>query len=416
MPADFDHRMFGLVRATTLLAMFVALPCAFAFTSAPPAAPPPAPAPRVEAPPPSPSPASPESARAKALTATARYLAGLPGGQGSRWSAMEERPEWRRFAKEMDELRALQGDRRMSKVKPWAEENLAGARKDTESVLYPFGGPDVVYPLALFPDAKTYVLVGLESCGKELDLGPLSPQENARVLDDILNLVRPFYQESYFITKDMEAELHSRGVLPVLMLFLAGEGASLVEASPATLDPTGKLVRLPAGSAVPKGSARGLAIDFVKSPQGPVQTLIYFSQDLGDKGLAKRPEFVTFLKSQPRPATFLKAASYLLWNHDFSTLRSLVLEESLVVLEDDSGIPYRYFKADTWEVRLFGCYVDPVETFKRNHQPELTKAYGSEGKVPALQFGMGYNRKPARCNLQLALRRAPPQAREPVSK
>ena len=407
MPDDFEHWRLGMGRATAALAMLTALACAFACTSAPPPAPPPPPAPRVKIPPLPPPPASPDSARSKDLTAAARYLAGLSGGPGSRLSAMEERAEWKRFAKEMDGLRALQADRRMSKMKPWANVNLADARKGTESVIYPFGGPDTVYPVALFPDAKTYVLVGLESCGRELDICTLPPQETAHMLEDILKLVRPFYQGSYFITKDMQADLHRRGVFPVLMLFLAGEGASLVEVSPATLDQMGKLERLSPGSTVPRGSVRGLAIDFVKSPQAPIQTLVYFAQDLSNEGLARRSDFMAFLKSQSRPATFLKAASYLLWDRDFSTLRSLVLDRSLVVLEDDSGIPYRYFRTDTWEVKLFGRYIGPVETFKKNRQPELMRAYGNVGAVPVLRFGMGYNRQPTRCNLQLALRRVP---------
>lgn len=407
MPQTFNHLRLGAIRAAAVLAILAALACATACSSAPPAPPSP---PKVTVPPPPPAPSATESARSKDLTAAASYLAGLAGVPGSPQSAMQDRPEWKRFAKEMGELRAIQTDRRMSKVKPWAETNLAGARKGAESVLYPFGGPDAVYPVALFPGAKTYVLVGLESCGKEIDLGTLSAQETVRVLDEILELVRPFYKESYFITKDMQAELHGRGVFPVLMLFLAGEGASLVDASPATLEPSGKLVRLPVGSTIPKGSVRGLAIDFVKSPKAPVQTLLYFSQDLGDGGLAKHPEFVAFLQSQPYPVTFLKAASYLMWNRDFSTLRSLVLDRSLAVLEDDSGVPFRYFKADIWEVKLFGRYINPVDSFKNSHQPELTRAYGDAGAVPALEFGMGYHRQPARCNLQLALRRAPSQA------
>lgn len=394
------------VRAASTLALVMTLACGVACTSSPAPPPPTPPPPQAVQAPPGPPAAPTESARSKQLTAEARWLAGLPGEPGAPVTAMEASPDWKKFAKEMDDLRSIQETKRMAKLKPWADVTLADARRVSESLLYPFGGPDAVYPTTLFPAAKTYVLVGLESCGKEIDPRSLSPKEVAQLLDYVLPLVKPFYQASYFITKDMEAELHGMGVCPVLMLFLAGQGASIVEVCPATLDESGKLSRLAPGTAIPKGSVRGLAVDFVSAPGAPVRTILYFSQNLADDGLAKHPEFVTFLGAQPKPSTYLKAASYLLWNRDFKTLRDLLLDKSLAVLEDDSGVPYRYFKSDVWDVKLFGHYVEPVNPFQRSRQADLAKAYEDPRSIRTLDFGLGYHRQPARCNLQFAIRKS----------
>ena len=73
--------------------------------------------------------------------------------------------------------------------------------------------------------------------------------------------------------------------------------------------------------------------------------------------------------------TFVKAGSYLLHWNSFSTLRDLILDKSLFVLQDDTAVPYRFFKSGGWEVRLFGRYATPVKDFTNVEQKDLREAY-----------------------------------------
>jgi hypothetical protein len=85
----------------------------------------------------------------------------------------------------------------------------------------------------------------------------------------------------------------------------------------------------------------------------------------------------------------LKSASYLPHEGGFSTIRDFLLEQSDIIVEDDSGIEYRYFDPARWQMRLFGDYQAPIDIFKQYYQPDLSDAY-SRSSPEALPFGIGY--------------------------
>jgi hypothetical protein len=87
--------------------------------------------------------------------------------------------------------------------------------------------------------------------------------------------------------------------------------------------------------------------------------------------------------------TFLKAASYLLYEDYFSTIRDAILDDSVGVVEDDSGIPLHDFKSTEWQVFPYGNYTGPITLFKDKYQPDLTDFYTKTPHQP-LSFGSGY--------------------------
>jgi len=86
----------------------------------------------------------------------------------------------------------------------------------------------------------------------------------------------------------------------------------------------------------------------------------------------------------------------------FSTIRGTILAKSRVVVEEDSGIPYRYFD-QAWDVRLFGTYSEPIQLFKDWNQDDLKTAYSGTGVLP-LDFGIGYRHR-GQSNLLVAVRK-----------
>ena len=99
---------------------------------------------------------------------------------------------------------------------------------------------------------------------------------------------------------------------------------------------------------------------------------------------------------------YFKAASYLMHDDGFSGIRNFVLGSCRAMVEDDSGIPYRYLSG--WDTKLFGGYNVPIELFANHAQADLRAAYAAAGPVPQIPFGTGYQFRAANANLQLYVR------------
>ena len=105
--------------------------------------------------------------------------------------------------------------------------------------------------------------------------------------------------------------------------------------------------------------------------------------------------------------TFIKSASYLMYNEDFSTIRRLILDQSQIILQDDSGIPHSAFQKHGYHYTLYGMYNGPISLFSSKYQTSLSNSYKSEKQnVKPLVFGIGYKYKPGESNLVLYRKKA----------
>ena len=99
--------------------------------------------------------------------------------------------------------------------------------------------------------------------------------------------------------------------------------------------------------------------------------------------------------------TFIKSASYLLHRNGFSNVRAAIMQNSKAVLQDASGVPYRYFVNAGWDTQLFGNYVRTLDMFRSYYQADLRAAYQAAAPEP-LNFGIGYTNAPAESCVILA--------------
>jgi len=72
----------------------------------------------------------------------------------------------------------------------------------------------------------------------------------------------------------------------------------------------------------------------------------------------------------------------------FSRIRNLILQKSSIIVQDDSGIPFRFFKSDQWNITLYGVYEGPIDLFKNHFEPDLAAAY--RHRAAPLPFRFGY--------------------------
>ncbi len=297
----------------------------------------------------------------------------------------------------MDSLWASHQNTRRGPLQSWASEEI-GDFKNANAMFYPFSGPDFLFASALFPSAETYVLAGLEPAEPLPRLSDLSQSEIDNGLTGLHNAVSTIMQNGYFITTEMRSNLQStrfRGVLPLLMAFMARTGHTVDSVDTVRLDG--------AGNVTLSGSSgnTGLMIR-CRSGFGPSKRVFYFRQDLSNGGVSAAGPFLTFVSRLGRIPAFLKSASYLMHESGFSNIRDYLLRHSSAIVQDPSGIPLRDFGRYGWNLWLYGNYRGTLDIFSGHQQADLVAAYSS-GKYPVkpLNFGIGYLMNPQMTSLMV---------------
>ncbi len=75
----------------------------------------------------------------------------------------------------------------------------------------------------------------------------------------------------------------------------------------------------------------------------------------------------------------------------FSNIRQMVLEKTPMLLQDDTGIAYRFFDKNLWDVYLYGGYAKPIPPFTGLFEKDLDSAYRDTVNLPRpLPFMVGY--------------------------
>ncbi|MGZ5823269.1 MAG: hypothetical protein ACXWJ2_04935 [Hyphomicrobium sp.] len=331
---------------------------------------------------------------------TAKILAGMPPSADSPLASYTKDGSWQQHAKRFDAAWAALDKRQLSKIKAWSTQYLPPRKP---AVFYFFSGPDFLYADAFYPGADTYVMAALEPVGEIPDLTGMSRGQVEGGIGRIENSLNTVLNYSFFITKKMRGELSGGrfgGTLPILYVFLERSGKTIRDVSLVALDADGN-VKPANDPALPKNPPRGAKITFSTGADGKPQTLYYFSTDLSNDGV-KTGGFLKFCDTFGLADSFIKSASYLLHADSFSTIRSYIVDHSDVVVEDDSGVPVRFFKPDEWQLMAFGNYVPPLGIFPHTYQPTLHDLYRK--RTAALDFGIGYRWRPSESNVLLAIR------------
>lgn len=241
-----------------------------------------------------------------------------------------------------------------------------------EHVFYPFGGPDITYPLLMFPNFEVLTLMGLE---------PASPIETYPVsLDNsALSNLSSLYKRSFFITDQMASGL--RNVVALILKQLENLDASDI-----------------AVQAI-KGRSNAVEISFNYNGKG--RAIRYYKAGLDNKQIKKNLELLENLK--PFDVVLFKAASYLPHQRNFSIFRSFMLENAKTFVQDSTGIPYEYLK-DGFELDLHGQYLKPYK-FPGGFEQTSFRKYSEELDNPKLSIRFGYGGGFVPTNILIAKRK-----------
>ncbi|HOD14127.1 MAG TPA: hypothetical protein PK307_02640 [Spirochaetota bacterium] len=280
------------------------------------------------------------------------------------------------------------------------------------NVLYPFSGPDIMNALTFFPDAESIIMFGLEPPGVIPDPHSMDAAAITQGLNGLRGSLNDILHMNFFKTEGMAAEMSNRSfnsIAGIIMYFLATNGYTVTNARKIAIDADGRVVPgVPSDDKIkwenpPKSRVPGVEISF-RRDNGKTRRVRYYMLNVIDAALASSsPNFVPYLKKEGPYATILKSASYLMHNDEvkFTKIRAAVMDSTNYLVQDDSGVPLRYFAPDKWKLVFHGYYDGPIGLFANRMQKDLKKAM-DEKSTGTLPFSYGYDYKPGQSNLMTA--------------
>ena len=338
-------------------------------------------------------------------TATAQIMAGvIPAAGDPVIDKLVETEVWKKHKEAMEvQWKAVSG--RVAAIEKWRDQEIALKNVSNRTLIYPFSGPDFINAWALYPNHGKYLFFSLENPGVIPDLALMGPKEFDALLRDVRSAFTEIFQRNYFITSYMGRQLttpHLKGAVPIIATMMALKGMRIARIE--RVDPFPDLTKAyeEPKAKRPGKIMRGLKITFL-SAGNRSHELSYFSLDATDKALHFYPDFLDWVGRNKPASALVKSASYLLHDNQFSKTRDMILASADILVQDDTGVPYRYIKQANWNTKLFGKYHKPIKPMEWGYQGDLDKAF-RDVKGEPLPFPFGYHWKGQESGLILATR------------
>jgi hypothetical protein len=155
----------------------------------------------------------------------------------------------------------------------------------------------------------------------------------------------------------------------------------------------------------------GVRIKIRDNADGADKSIVYLQLRLSNRSVRSSSPEGRFLQRLERFNTVLKAAVYILHEEAYRGVREFILDRSELVLQDDSGIPYKAFAKHEWNERLFGSYtrILPIGGLPNPpQQPLLARRFLDIGEPLPFPYGYGVLWGKGKSNLMLFVKRTAP--------
>ena len=333
------------------------------------------------------------------LTAFARYIAGVHDANND---SLEQSEFWKLHAAKTDLRWRLLMQNVGTPISTWVTEKNYFGSKAPKTLLYPFAGGDFFYANLFYPNRDTVIMIGLEPVGGKFGVKEI---ESTKLEDYLTTLDRcMFYPHKlgFFRTLSMDDDFAHElmnGTFHTFLFYLARNGFDLHYVEYFNVDAQGNSVAVEPGA-----EAKGLKIGYSNKSDKSVKQLVYISQDISNTANQKSPGTINYLKQRGSVVSFFKAASYLMYKDYFSDITNVVLGQSKIILQDDSGMPLAAMKQGGFEAEVLGEYTKTINLFSNYFQKDMREEYVSK-KPAKLPFTIGYNAEFGECNLQLGTKK-----------
>jgi hypothetical protein len=339
---------------------------------------------------------------------TARFLAGMPGTEGSPFAALEQTATWQDHHQQLDAAWQRTEAELLSGSRKFQTSELNSPALQSRIVFYPFSGPDSLTATLYFPHNSSYVMVALEPAGTLPTVAQISKKDLSGYLASMRATTSDELGRSFFITRQMDRQFRGQvtdGLLVPILQLLVRTGHTVQGFRYVRLGEAGQVIERTTDYKAPtRYGNKGLEIDFQTDADSSLHKLFYFSVNLSNDRLRENTPFQTYVSHLNGPVSLLKATSYMTHQPGFSMIREALLKNSYAILQDDSGLPYKAYPADQWNVQLYGDYDKPYGSFAWLEQPDLRAAYKTTGPKP-LPMHVGYGYRKITSNLLFAIRR-----------
>jgi hypothetical protein len=266
------------------------------------------------------------------------------------------------------------------------------------TVVYPFGGGDLVSALATYPDATELTTVSLEIAG---DIRAIDKADNKRLAGELAQLrdhLGKLFLKAHSRTINLDIE--TRGAIPgeaaFTMAALAIHGYEPVTLRYFTFNPDGTLKWLTEED-IQKNKADGRAgpfanaeIRFRKPGESKVRILRHVAYDLSDQNLKRMPALLKHLEAKGKVSAMTKAASHLLWDDgNFSVIRDYLMTHTDWMISDTTGVPPRIAKKYGFVQDVYGAYEWP-EPFGTVNNTDAQAFHDMFKTATPITFRYGY--------------------------
>ncbi len=319
----------------------------------------------------------------------AKFLAGKPS---IKYAKLQKKSWYKTHKKDINWGWNQYTKKTLEQIKTWNTTTGLPTKSYSGTLFYPFSGPDFLYANAFFPNAKNYIMQGLEAPGKLPDFNKIPENTVKNYLIKLRKSLSYINKSGYFVTTQMLDEfsdLQLNGTIHVMLYYLAKNNFEVIETQKIYITKKGKAKvysKYPGNSFL-----KGVKYTFKKVGEEQIKTAYYLRVNAENQALRYHPEFLKFVASFGKSTTYLKSASYLMHNKEFITIRNFVLKNSNDILQDDTGLDYSDLNKK-FDIRLFGEYTKTIKVFNYRFQKDLQLALSKEKRNKDLPFHIGYNR------------------------
>ncbi len=279
------------------------------------------------------------------------------------------------------------------------------------TVVYPFGGGDILSALTTYPDLTEVTTLSLEHAGDPRRLKTLDNKKLAENLAKLRHSMAGLLSLNDSTSENlMEMERADiPGQLSFFMMGLAVHGYEPVGLRYFNVEPDGSLHYLSADeiAAGEKTLAKKLnhvwvspnfsevfsnaEIRFKKhgAPDSEVRVHRHIAANLSDQFLLKDDRILKHLEQKGEVSAMTKAASYLLWNGAFVKIRDYLLGHMVFMVSDSTGIPPRFAKKAGFVQETYGQFTGPFLEASKQYSDEFVKLWSEQPNRP-LPFRYGY--------------------------
>jgi len=335
----------------------------------------------------------------------ARYLAGMEVSGKSVLRQKTTTAHYQYHRRFMDDLWSRIQKETLDLVIPWRKKNVP-TLYFRATAFYPLSGADFINLYALFPHARRYLMIAMEPEG---DVSVLRDHQSWRLVNGLVPIQRSIYAygvNNYFQSKIMAEEMTNTllpGTAPALLIFLARLGLTVKAVDNVFIDESGRLA--PAAgldASRSPGKVTGLRIGF-RGRDGSSRELVYLRMRISSASVHPDTPEGKYLNRLRGVKTLLKSAVYLLHLSTFGPVRDFILDRSALIVQDDSGIPYRFF-TDGWKTSLYGIYRPAMNLGNcvPVFQNDLMKRYAESADPLPFNFGYGILFGHGQSNLMVA--------------